>query len=58
MIASRFAVPLADLESTARVAVAEQVELQSEPRLRTPLVAIAVLPLAGGSGGDVDGDGA
>ena len=55
MTVNRFSVPLCDLESTARVAAAEQVEVQAEPRLPAPLVAAAVLPF--GSGGDVDGDG-
>ena len=57
MDVNRFAVPLADLEDGARVAVTEQVEEQASWRLHAPLIAPLPLPFADGmAGGDGDGD--
>ncbi|MDQ3502895.1 MAG: hypothetical protein M3486_04645 [Actinomycetota bacterium] len=57
MIANRFAVPLADLEDGARVAVTEQVEEQAPWRLYAPLIAPLGVPFGDGmTGGDGDGD--
>jgi hypothetical protein len=57
MTANRFAVPLADLEAGARVAVTEQIEEQAPWRLYAPLIAPLLLPFGDGmTGGDGDGD--
>lgn len=54
----RFALPLEQLEAQSRVAGAEQVELQAEPRLHAPLVEKPqVHPYGdGATGADGDGD--
>jgi hypothetical protein len=57
MTANRFAVPLADLEDGARVAVTEQVEEQAPWRLYAPLIAPLCVPFGdGATGGGGDGD--
>jgi hypothetical protein len=55
---SRFAVPIEQLEAQARVADAEQVELQAQPRLDAPLLdGPSVHPFGdGATGPDGDGD--
>jgi hypothetical protein len=55
---SRYAVPVEQLEAQSRVAGAEQVELQAEPRLHAPLVdGPHVHPFGdGATGPDGDGD--
>ena len=55
MSQNRYAVPIAELEGGARVALTEQVEEQSAPRLHEPLLATPVAP--SGCGGAADGDG-
>lgn len=53
----RYAVPLEQLEAGARVADAEQVELQAEPRLHAPLVdGPQVHPFGDSATGDADDD--
>lgn len=55
---SRYAVPVEQLEDTARVACAEQGQLQAEPRQQAPLIeGPAVHPFGdGATGPDGDGD--
>ena len=54
MTENRFAVPLEQLDGV-RVAAAEQVQEQPEPRLHEPWAWQGV-PAAGGGGGDADGE--
>jgi hypothetical protein len=56
MTTNRYAVPITDLEAGVRVALTEQVELQSEPRLSEPMHAPLVVPFGPEHCGDGDGD--
>lgn len=57
MTTNRFAIPLADLEDGARVAVTDQMEEQAPWRLCAPLIDPVGLPFGDGmTGGGGDGD--
>ncbi|MGY1805204.1 hypothetical protein ACI78T_18120 [Blastococcus sp. SYSU D00922] len=57
MAEQRYSIPLDELVSSARVPVAEQVELQDEPRqLPADWSAGGAHPYGDGASGDADGD--
>jgi hypothetical protein len=57
MSESPYAIPVEDLVASARVAAADQVEVQAEPHPPEPGVLHGFLRFAGGGGGGGDADG-
>jgi hypothetical protein len=56
MTEQRYSIPVEDLVASARVPVAEQVEVQSEPGPPPQNWSTDVHPYGDGMSGDVDGD--
>ncbi len=53
----RYAIPAEELEASARIPQADQVEVQALPEVGHGDWQPALHPYADGAGGDVDGDG-
>ena len=56
MAEPRYSIPVDELVAGARVPVAEQVEIQAEPREPATDWSTGLIPCADGMGGDADGD--
>ena len=56
MTEKRYSIPVDELESSARVGLDEQVEVQSEPRQPGSDWSAGVAPYGDGMSGDADGD--
>ncbi|WP_324273752.1 hypothetical protein [Blastococcus brunescens] len=56
MTEQRYSIPVDDLVSSARVPVAEQVEVQAEPQRPATDWSAGVHPHGDGMSGDADGD--
>ena len=56
MTERRYSIPVDELESSARVPIAEQVEVQAEPRQPATDWSAGVNPYGDGMAGDADGD--
>lgn len=56
MTEKRYSIPADELESSARVPVGDQVEVQAEPRQPGSDWSAGVTPYGDGMSGDADGD--
>ena len=56
MTEKRYSIPVDELESSARVPVTDQVEMQSQPRQHGVDWSTGVAPYGDGMSGDADGD--